>query len=262
MLREFMTGSLIYLNGHGGCHPGALPGRVAWLGQHRVHQRGVDPQQREFSPGSVLSFINTQNAWSEARSLGKPLRYSFGRADREYKTAGATGCRRSRCEAMSARKQQLLKRPPAQQALGAAGRPGAAGAGRCPAGPWWLPPLPPVAGLDRPRGLVRRHTCSTRRVMTTATTFLRARIACRCALMAGGLRVEGEPGDAETLILEWRLSAGWFGRFLDPQVWIGEDRQDFERGLDGLRYLNLSGAGRGTGARRPKPARALLPTGR
>ena len=46
---------------------------------------GVDPQNREFSPGSVLSFINTQTAWSEARALGKPLRYSFGRADREYK---------------------------------------------------------------------------------------------------------------------------------------------------------------------------------
>lgn len=62
-------------------------------------------------------------------------------------------------------------------------------------------------------------------------------------LDGGRLRVDGEPGDAETLILEWRLSAGWLGRFLDPQVWIGEDRQDFERGVDGLRYLNLSGQG-------------------
>jgi len=41
--------------------------------------------QRDFSPGSVLSFVNTQTAWAEARALGKPLRYSFGRADREYK---------------------------------------------------------------------------------------------------------------------------------------------------------------------------------
>ena len=46
---------------------------------------GVDPLQRDFSPGSVLSFVNTQAAWAEARALGKPLRYSFGRADREYK---------------------------------------------------------------------------------------------------------------------------------------------------------------------------------
>lgn len=85
LLREFMTGSLIYLNDT----PVAIqvlyrvesPG---WVSIEYING-GVDPQQREFSPGSVLSFINTQNAWSEARALGKPLRYSFGRADREYK---------------------------------------------------------------------------------------------------------------------------------------------------------------------------------
>ncbi|TWE01545.1 Mig-14 protein [Pseudomonas sp. AG1028] len=46
---------------------------------------GVDPASRDFSPGSVLSFINTQSAWEDARLRGKPLRYSFGRADVEYK---------------------------------------------------------------------------------------------------------------------------------------------------------------------------------
>lgn len=46
---------------------------------------GVDPETRAFSPGSVLSFINTQSAWEAARALNKPLRFSFGRADREYK---------------------------------------------------------------------------------------------------------------------------------------------------------------------------------
>ncbi len=60
-------------------------------------------------------------------------------------------------------------------------------------------------------------------------------------LEAGRLRVEGEIGEAETLILALRVRAGWLGRLLDPQVWIGGDRQDFERGVDGLRYLNLSG---------------------
>ena len=55
------------------------------------------------------------------------------------------------------------------------------------------------------------------------------------------LRLDGELGAADTLILAWRVEAGWLGRFLDPQVWIGEDRQDFERGVAGLRYLNLSG---------------------
>lgn len=84
-LREFMTGSLIYL----GDEPVAIQVlyRVEaprWVSLEYING-GVDPQQREFSPGSVLSFVNTQNAWAEARAIGKPLRYSFGRADREYK---------------------------------------------------------------------------------------------------------------------------------------------------------------------------------
>jgi len=84
-LREFMTGSLIYLEGQ----PVAIqilyrveaPG---WISLEYING-GVDPQNREFSPGSVLSFVNTQQAWEDARARGKPLRYSFGRADREYK---------------------------------------------------------------------------------------------------------------------------------------------------------------------------------
>lgn len=55
-----------------------------WLSVEYVNG-GVDPQARDFSPGSVLSFINTQALWERARAAGKPLRYSFGRADREYK---------------------------------------------------------------------------------------------------------------------------------------------------------------------------------
>jgi len=85
LLREFMTGSVIYL--------ADLPAAIQVLYRVEAPQwvsieyinGGVDPQQRDFSPGSVLSFVNTQNAWAEARALGKPLRYSFGRADREYK---------------------------------------------------------------------------------------------------------------------------------------------------------------------------------
>lgn len=85
LLREFMTGSLIYLNDQ----PVAIQVlyRVEapqWVSLEYING-GVDPQNREFSPGSVLSFINTQTAWEQARALGKPLRYSFGRADREYK---------------------------------------------------------------------------------------------------------------------------------------------------------------------------------
>lgn len=85
LMREFMTGSLIYLNDE----PVAVQilYRVEapkWVSLEYING-GVDPQNREFSPGSVLSFVNTQAAWEEARALGKPLRYSFGRADREYK---------------------------------------------------------------------------------------------------------------------------------------------------------------------------------
>lgn len=85
LMRDFMTGSLIYLNDE----PVAIQilYRVEapqWISLEYING-GVDPQNRDFSPGSVLSFINTQTAWTEARALGKPLRYSFGRADREYK---------------------------------------------------------------------------------------------------------------------------------------------------------------------------------
>lgn len=62
-------------------------------------------------------------------------------------------------------------------------------------------------------------------------------------LADGRLQVQGEPdlqGD-ETLLLEWRVKSNWLGRLRDPQVWLGDDCQEFERGVDGLRWLNLSG---------------------
>ncbi|WP_300731199.1 antimicrobial resistance protein Mig-14 [Pseudomonas sp.] len=85
VLREFLIGSVIYLNGA----PIAiqLVYRVEspqWVSVEYVNG-GVDPETRAFSPGSVLSFLNTQSAWEHARSVNKPLRFSFGRADREYK---------------------------------------------------------------------------------------------------------------------------------------------------------------------------------
>lgn len=46
---------------------------------------GVDPELNEFSPGSVLTFVNTQAQWEHARQHNKALRYSFGLVDREYK---------------------------------------------------------------------------------------------------------------------------------------------------------------------------------
>ncbi|MBA1260506.1 PIG-L deacetylase family protein [Pseudomonas oryzihabitans] len=56
--------------------------------------------------------------------------------------------------------------------------------------------------------------------------------------------VELPPGEL-TLFLECRLKASWLGRLLDPQVRLragdDADRQDFERGVAGRRYVNLSG---------------------
>ncbi len=60
---------------------------------------------------------------------------------------------------------------------------------------------------------------------------------------AGCVRLEGELEAADTLILQVQINASWLGRWLDPYVLIGNDRQDFERGVNGRRYLNLSGQG-------------------
>lgn len=85
LLRNFMTGSVIFLDSA----PIAIQVlyRVespSWVSVEYVNG-GVDPQSRGFSPGSVLSFLNTQEEWSRASASGKTLRYSFGRGDREYK---------------------------------------------------------------------------------------------------------------------------------------------------------------------------------
>ena len=58
---------------------------------------------------------------------------------------------------------------------------------------------------------------------------------------AGHVLLEGGVGSAETLILQAHIKASWLGRWFDPYVLIGGDRQDFERGVNGCRYLNLSG---------------------
>lgn len=85
LLRDLLIGSVVFLNDA----PIAiqLVYRVEapqWVSIEYVNG-GVDPETRDFSPGSVLSFVNTQSAWENARALGKSLRFSFGRADREYK---------------------------------------------------------------------------------------------------------------------------------------------------------------------------------
>lgn len=60
---------------------------------------------------------------------------------------------------------------------------------------------------------------------------------------AGCVRLDGEVDAADTLMLQVQIKASWLGRWFDPYVLIGSDRQDFERGVNGRRYLNLSGQG-------------------
>ena len=55
------------------------------------------------------------------------------------------------------------------------------------------------------------------------------------------LQLEQEVDAQCTLILEVQLKATWLGRWFDPYVCLGDDRQDFERGVSGRRYLNLTG---------------------
>lgn len=62
-------------------------------------------------------------------------------------------------------------------------------------------------------------------------------------LESGVVQIEDELVAADTLILQVELHASWLGRWFDPYVLIGDDRQDFERGAQGRRYLNLSGQG-------------------
>ncbi|AZE92617.1 putative transcription regulator Mig-14 [Pseudomonas orientalis] len=85
LLKTFLVGSVLFLNDA----PIAVQVvyRVQapeWISVEYVNG-GVDPETRAFSPGSVLSFLNTQSAWEHARAQDLPLRFSFGRADREYK---------------------------------------------------------------------------------------------------------------------------------------------------------------------------------
>ncbi len=84
-LRSLLIGSVLLLDGKAIAIQ--LVYRVEapeWISVEYVNG-GVDPETKAFSPGSVLSFLNTQAAWEDALARNKPLRFSFGRADREYK---------------------------------------------------------------------------------------------------------------------------------------------------------------------------------
>lgn len=85
IMQPFITGSFITIDDKPAAYQVLY--RVESPTWHSVEyiNGGVDPQLNELSPGSVLSFVNTQSEWEYAHQQGKDLRYSFGRADREYK---------------------------------------------------------------------------------------------------------------------------------------------------------------------------------
>ncbi|MBH2032855.1 MAG: PIG-L family deacetylase [Pseudomonadales bacterium] len=60
------------------------------------------------------------------------------------------------------------------------------------------------------------------------------------ALSTGRLQLVADVPAGDTLILQLQVRSTWLGRWLDPYVLVGDDRQDFERGVCGERYLNLS----------------------
>ena len=65
--------------------------------------------------------------------------------------------------------------------------------------------------------------------------------AQKVSLVDGRLQLSAPLVAGETLILELELRSTLLGCFFDPHVWLGDDRQDVERGVRGRRFLNLSG---------------------
>lgn len=107
---------------------------------------------------------------------------------------------------------------------------------------WWLVPLLLLLGWVVHEAwfadhLFYRPTDDYHYVFTDDAAVIPGRID------TGHVFLEGEVGSAETLILQVHIKAKWLGRWFDPYVLLGEDRQDFERGVAGRRYLNLSGQG-------------------
>ncbi|MCO7610167.1 PIG-L family deacetylase [Pseudomonas chlororaphis] len=111
---------------------------------------------------------------------------------------------------------------------------------------WWLPLLLAVLGWLAHEAWFADHLFYSPKDDYCYDFGSEARqIAVR--LEAGRLRLDRAPelGADETLILGVQVKSSWIGRFLDPAIEVlggpSADRQAFERGVNGLRYLNLSG---------------------
>ncbi|WOE80157.1 PIG-L family deacetylase [Pseudomonas protegens] len=111
---------------------------------------------------------------------------------------------------------------------------------------WWLPLLLAVLGWLAHEAWFADHLFYSPKDDYCYDFGNEARqVAVR--LEAGRLLLDSvqELAADETLILGVQVKSSWIGRFLDPAIEVlggpTLDRQAFERGVDGLRYLNLSG---------------------
>ena len=113
--------------------------------------------------------------------------------------------------------------------------------------PWWSVPLAVLLGWVAHEAWFADHLFYSPRD-DYRYDFPAGSIALPVSLGPHGLHVAtgALPENEETLVLEIEVKASLLGRWLDPQVLIEgveNDRQDFERGVRGKRYINLSGQG-------------------
>lgn len=55
------------------------------------------------------------------------------------------------------------------------------------------------------------------------------------------LGADSVPNEQATVIAKVQIKSSWLGRWFDPSIGVGHDQQTFERGAQGVRYLNLTG---------------------
>ncbi|MDR0280595.1 MAG: PIG-L family deacetylase [Paucimonas sp.] len=105
---------------------------------------------------------------------------------------------------------------------------------------WWLVPLLLVLGWIAHEAWFADHLFY-RGSDDYQYVFPDDAVAQAVTLKDGTLQLDAPLAEGETLVLALHVRHRWIGRWLDPFVQVGDDRQDFERGVRGLRYLNLSG---------------------
>lgn len=105
---------------------------------------------------------------------------------------------------------------------------------------WWLVPLCMLLGWIAHEAWFADHLFY-RPADDYRYDFPEDAVAQTIAIEQGRVRLSRELAEGETLVLALQVRCNWFGRWLDPFVEVGDDRQDFERGVRGMRYLNLSG---------------------